>query len=398
MSRDIWDPRQYRAYDEERARPFFELLGRVDAPAPEYVVDLGCGPGDRTADLARRWPQATVEGIDASPQMIAEARRLAGPRLSFSVGDIAGWAPDRPVDVIVSSAALQWVPGHQRMLGRWVAALAPGGRLAFTMPGNFTAPSHVILRELCTGERWRDRLAATLRHDVVAEPAEYAALLTGLGCRVDAWETTYLQVLNGRYPVLDWMRGTALRPVLDALPEPAERREFLAELSARLREAYPPLPAREVAPQSTVFPFRRIFVIAGSDPADGAAPRSSTITLTGLHHVQLAAPPGTEPPMRAFYGGLLGMAEVPKPAALAARGGVWFRGPGIELHIGIEEDFRPARKAHPGILVRDLDEIAGRLRASGLRVRSDDLFPGYRRCYVDDPAGNRIELLQPTGP
>jgi catechol 2,3-dioxygenase-like lactoylglutathione lyase family enzyme len=118
--------------------------------------------------------------------------------------------------------------------------------------------------------------------------------------------------------------------------------------------------------------------------------------LIGVHHVQLAAPPGAEPVMRDFYAGALGLAEVPKPAALAARGGVWFRAPGVEIHIGAEDGFRPARKAHPGILVRDLDALADRLRAAGHRVLPDDLLPGYRRFYVDDPAGNRLEFLQPV--
>ncbi len=257
MSRDMWDPVRYRTYASERSRPFFELLARVDIEAPDYVVDLGCGPGERTADLAARWPGATVEGVDSSPQMIAEAERTAGPRLRFSVGDLAEWTPTRPVDVIFSNAALQWVPGHQELLPRWVAALAPGGRLAFGVPGNFDAPSHVILRELCGAPRWRDRLAATIRHDVISTPEEYLARLTALGCRVDAWETTYLQVLPGSDPVLEWIKGTALRPVFDALPDEAERAEFLAEIAARLREAYP----RRA--YGTVFPFRRVFVVAG---------------------------------------------------------------------------------------------------------------------------------------
>ncbi|MCO5992811.1 VOC family protein [Actinoallomurus rhizosphaericola] len=118
--------------------------------------------------------------------------------------------------------------------------------------------------------------------------------------------------------------------------------------------------------------------------------------LTGLHHVQLAAPPGSEPRMREFYAGELGLTEVPKPPVLATRGGVWFRAPGIEVHIGAEADFRPARKAHPGIIVSDLDALADRLRAAGHRIRPDDLLPGYRRFYVDDPVGNRLEFLQPV--
>lgn len=171
----------------------------------------------------------------------------------FSVGDIAAWVPERPVDVIFSNAAFQWVPGHERLLGRWVDGLAPGGVLAFGMPGNFDAPSHVILRELCRSPRWQKRLGHTVRHDIVLEPADYLEILGGLGCEVDAWETTYLQLLPGDDPVLEWIKGTALRPVFDALPEPEE---FLAELAPRLREAYP------CGPLGTVFPFRRIFVIA----------------------------------------------------------------------------------------------------------------------------------------
>jgi catechol 2,3-dioxygenase-like lactoylglutathione lyase family enzyme len=182
--------------------------------------------------------------------------------------------------------------------------------------------------------------------------------------------------------------------VLDALPDPSEQQKFLAELGARLREAYPR------GPHGTVFPFRRIFVVAGRHEPGPTSHHDPTSTRrrpapTGIHHVQLAAPPGSEPLMREFYGDLLGMAEVPKPAALAARGGAWFRAPGVELHIGIEADFRPARKAHPGILVRDLDAMAGRLRNAGHRVHPDDLLPGYRRFYIDDPAGNRLELLEP---
>jgi catechol 2,3-dioxygenase-like lactoylglutathione lyase family enzyme len=118
--------------------------------------------------------------------------------------------------------------------------------------------------------------------------------------------------------------------------------------------------------------------------------------ITGLHHVQLAAPAGSEPRLRDFYSGLLGLAEVPKPADLARRGGVWFRGPAVELHLGIEDDFRPARKAHPGLLADDLPGLVARLREAGIEARPDGLLPGFQRCYVDDPVGNRIELLQPA--
>ncbi|MBA2554361.1 MAG: glyoxalase [Geodermatophilaceae bacterium] len=119
------------------------------------------------------------------------------------------------------------------------------------------------------------------------------------------------------------------------------------------------------------------------------------MTLAGVHHVQLACPAGSEPSLRAFYVGVLGMTEVAKPPVLAARGGAWFRSGAVELHLGVEEDFRPARKAHPGLLTADLSGLVARLQAAGVDARWDPDFPGYRRCYVDDPVGNRIELLQP---
>jgi len=165
------------------------------------------------------------------------------------------------MDVIISNAALQWVPEHRELLVRWAGGLNPGGWLAFQVPGNFGAPSHVLLRELAGSPRWRERLGGVLRSDPVSEPAEYVALLAEAGCRVNAWETTYAQILPGDDPVLEWVKGTALRPVLTALgTDSAEAAEFLDDYRALLREAYP------AAPYGTVFPFRRIFVVARREP------------------------------------------------------------------------------------------------------------------------------------
>ncbi|MEU6740577.1 trans-aconitate 2-methyltransferase [Streptosporangium sandarakinum] len=253
MSRDVWDPVIYGRYAGERARPFFELVARVAAEHPSYVVDAGCGSGELTAQLAARWPEADVHGFDSSPAMIAKAP--PGERLTFSVEDATRWRPERPVDVLVSNALLQWVPEHRELLPAWADALAPGGWLAFQVPGNFDFPSHRIIRELYATDRWRDRLGDLARWSPVGEPAEYLELLSGFGCRVDAWETTYLHVLEGEDAVLRWVGGTALRPALDRL-DPQETEEFLADCGARLGEAYPR------RPYGTVFPFRRIFVVA----------------------------------------------------------------------------------------------------------------------------------------
>jgi trans-aconitate 2-methyltransferase len=254
----MWDPDQYQHFGDERSRPFFDLLARVGAQAPDVVVDLGCGPGTLTATLARRWPGAVVRGIDSSAEMIEAARALPasdGQRLSFVQGDVRDWVPDGGVDVIVSNAVLQWVPGQLGVLARWASFLQAGGWLAFQIPGNYDQPSHVALRELAGADRWRPLLASVQLNRQAADPAEYLDLLTRAGFEVDAWETTYLHVLHGEDPVLDWYKGTGLRPVLAAL-EPEQAAEFLDEYRARMSEAYP------AAPYGTVFPFRRVFVVA----------------------------------------------------------------------------------------------------------------------------------------
>jgi trans-aconitate 2-methyltransferase len=254
----MWDPDEYRRFGDERSRPFFDLVGRVAAEDPGVVVDLGCGPGTLTATLGRRWPRAEVRGIDSSAEMIEAARtQLAGggQRLSFTLGDVRAWKPDGRVDVIVSNAVLQWVPDHLDVLARWAGFLPTGGWLAFQVPGNFDQPSHRALRELAGSDRWRSLLADVQLNRQAADPAEYLDLLARAGFEVDAWETTYVHVLHGDDPVLDWYRGTGLRPVLAVLP-PDQATAFLAEYRARMREAYP------AASYGTVFPFRRVFVVA----------------------------------------------------------------------------------------------------------------------------------------
>jgi trans-aconitate 2-methyltransferase len=269
MSREMvaamWDPAQYLNFADERSRPFFDLAGRIGATAPEYVVDLGCGPGQLTAGLAGRWPQARVDGVDSSAEMIAAAGQLLGElsgtdagtaaRLSFRVCDVADWDPGRPVDVIVSNAVLQWVPGHLDLLPRWASWLADGGWLAFQLPGNFDQPTHAILRGLAESARWRRKLAGVRLNRQAADPEDYLDLLAGLGLAVDAWETTYLHVLTGPDPVTEWYKGTGLRPVLSELG-PDDAAAFVAEYSERVRAAYP------AKSYGTVLPFRRVFVVA----------------------------------------------------------------------------------------------------------------------------------------
>ena len=251
----MWSPTQYERFRDERKRPFFELLARVDAASPGQVVDLGCGTGDLTLVLSERWPGASVTGVDSSEAMISEAHRRAVPgRVRFELADLAGWTPAGPVEVLVSNAALHWLPEHAALLSRLVSLLAPSGVLAFQVPANFDDPSHRLIDEVRAQPRFASALASVRRGH--AEPLDfYEAHLAGRGLTVDAWDTTYLHVLPGEDAVLQWLLGTTLRPVLAALG-PEEGKAFLEALRPLLRGAYP------ATSRGTPYRFTRRFVVA----------------------------------------------------------------------------------------------------------------------------------------
>ncbi|MFI9627101.1 trans-aconitate 2-methyltransferase [Streptomyces sp. NPDC052042] len=280
MTSPIWDPRQYLRHADHRTRPFHDLLARIPGhpttPVPR-IADLGCGAGNVTALLADRWPTARITGYDDSPQMLERARIHAGPLLDFAEADAATWTPTEPHDLIVSNALLQWVPGHAARFPAWLDALTPGGTFAFQVPGNFDQPTHVLMRELAGSPRWRDRLGGVLRHtDAVLTPAAYLDALTLPGITADVWETTYLHLLPGEDPVLDWVKGTGLRPVLTALADDPEAQEaFLTAYRDLLRTAYP------AGPHGTVLPFRRIFAVAHQEVRE--KPRADTHDETRAH-------------------------------------------------------------------------------------------------------------------
>ncbi|SNS68635.1 trans-aconitate 2-methyltransferase [Rhodococcoides kyotonense] len=250
-----WNPTVYQRYADERSRPYFDLVQRVRHDAPAEVVDLGCGTGVLTASLAQRWPTARITGLDSSSDMVAKQPSDLPSNVSVSLGDISDFDATG-VDVVVSNAALQWVPEHRGLVAAWVSQLNAGGTLAFQVPGNFDAPSHVLMRELAATPEWSPIVGGVLRGtDSVDSAVQYASALQVAGARVDAWETSYVHVLTGEDPVLNWVRGTGLRPVLDVL-DADQRSRFEERYAAMLREAYPSTPA------GTLFPFRRIFVVA----------------------------------------------------------------------------------------------------------------------------------------
>jgi trans-aconitate 2-methyltransferase len=267
----IWDPTSYLEFGDQRSRPFVDLLARVPNRTARRVADLGCGPGQLTATLADRWPGAEVVGVDSSTAMIDKAQAFRSDRLRFTVADLRHWWPAAGVDVLVSNAALQWVPGHRELLPRLVSALARGGTLAFQVPGNFDEPSHRLLRDLASDPRFAAATAG-LELPTAHAASDYLADLMALGCVVDAWETTYLHVLTGPDPVFRWISGTGARPVLQALSA-EQRQEFEPEYRELLRQAYPEQPT------GTVLPFRRVFVVArriGDRPPDDPEPRADT--------------------------------------------------------------------------------------------------------------------------
>jgi trans-aconitate 2-methyltransferase len=250
-----WHPERYLAFDDHRTRPAADLLARVALRSPARIVDLGCGPGNATALLAARWPDADLVGVDSAPAML-ETARASSVRAEWLEADIADWTPAAPVDLVFSNAALQWLPDHQMLLPRLLGHLRPGGVLAIQMPRNFQAASHVALREVAAQPPWAARLAGVLRAEPVASPAWYHELLAPLAATLEIWQTEYLQALEGEDPVLRWTESTALRPVLEALDEGASA-AFKSAYAARLREAYPRRPDG-----TTLFPFLRLFVVA----------------------------------------------------------------------------------------------------------------------------------------
>jgi len=258
MTAPQWDPAQYSRFEAQRDRAALDLLVRLPEDfAPREIWDLGCGTGQHAALLKRRHPDARVHGMDSSPAMLDQARALSA-KVDWSVGDIATWAPDRPADLILANASLQWLPDHAALFAHLAGALAPDGLLAVQMPMAWETRHHTIMRETAGEGAWAADLAGV---DTIAPllPAEaYYEALAPLCDDIDIWSTTYLHVLAGENAVLEWMKGTALRPYLTALDgDPPVRDAFLSALGERLAAAFP-----RRADGATLLPFPRLFLLA----------------------------------------------------------------------------------------------------------------------------------------
>ncbi len=251
-----WNPALYARYEDERTRPAAELLARVPLVEATRVVDLGCGPGNSTELLARRFPQADVLGIDNSEAMLASARKRL-PQARFEFGDIGRWTPDVAPDLIYANAALQWVPDHETLIPRLFAALAPGGVLAIQMPDNRAEPTHRLMREVASEAPWQEPIgdADRLRTELL-KLGGYYDLLARDAAHVDVWHTIYQHPMASAAAIVEWVSSTGLKPFVDPLDADLKA-SYLAAYERRIADAYPPRVDGKL-----LLAFPRMFIVA----------------------------------------------------------------------------------------------------------------------------------------
>lgn len=233
-----WNAATYLNFADHRTRPAYELIARIPLEAPRLVYDLGCGPGNSTQALAERWPAARLIGVDNSREMLAAAREDGPKGVEWQEADLSDWSPNETADLIYSNATFQWIGEQQQLLPRLFASVTKGGAFAFQIPANHTDPPHTIIDGVLSeqGLATRIKSASLSRH--VLPQADYFRLLSPLAAHIDIWDTRYLQVLEGPDPVLRWIKGTALVPIMAELDE-REASQFLARLTKRLVGHYP---------------------------------------------------------------------------------------------------------------------------------------------------------------
>ncbi len=251
-----WSAAQYMKFEDERTRPARDLVARIPNDAVVSAADIGCGPGNSSEVLQARYPDAQIVGLDFSSDMIAAARKRL-PGMAFEVADIRQWRPEQRFEVILANAVLQWIPGHETLMPALIAMLNPGGALAVQTPDNLDEPSHQLMREIAGAGPWAAKLKNAAKARAARHGAEwYFRLLRAHASRVDIWRTTYYHPLAGARAVVEWVKGTGLRPFIDPLDE-HEREAYLARYEAAIAEAYP-----AEADGTVLLPFPRLFFVA----------------------------------------------------------------------------------------------------------------------------------------
>lgn len=257
--KDIWDSKQYLQFTNERLRPATDLIAQIHLDNPGVIYDLGCGAGNVTNLLKQRWPNAEIIGIDSSADMLAKAATET-TEITWINADINQWNAEKPANLIFTNATLQWLDEHETLMPRLGKMLAPNGILAIQMPRNHQSPAHIGIIEAVEAGPWRERLQPLLRFgkgnaDPVAAPDVYYHLFEAYAKKINIWETNYLYVLEGENPVVEWLMGTGLRPIISALHE-AEKKEFLQVFSEIIKKKYP-----KTAMGKTLLTYKRIFIV-----------------------------------------------------------------------------------------------------------------------------------------
>lgn len=250
-----WSSDQYLKFEDERTRPARDLLAQVPLQEAQLAYDLGCGPGNSTELLAKRFGTDRVEGIDSDAVMLAAARKRL-PWCRFIEADLGAWLPPRSADLLFANAVFQWLPNHLECLDRLMGELVPGGALAVQMPDNLDQPSHLLMEETAQGGPWRAAFQQSVRRAPLPSAEVYYRRLKPKSARVDIWRTTYCHPMPGPDAIVEWVKGTGLRPYLDRTPE-EHRPAFLADYAARIAKAYP-----VASDGQSLMPFPRLFFVA----------------------------------------------------------------------------------------------------------------------------------------
>ena len=251
-----WKPELYLKFENQRTQPSIDLVSRIDMCNPKRIIDIGCGPGNSTAVLKNRWPNADITGLDSSPAMIAQASKadcgIAWVCLDAS-SDLSALGR---FDIVFSNAAIQWMPHHEKLLPNLFSLLESGGVLTLQIPNTAHMPVHTALQTLVKSEKWRAQFGNVATHSVFPAPYYYDILST-LSNDIDLWETHYYHVMESHQSIVQWYSSTGLRPYLNSLDSDSAQSAFLAEFENELKVVYPAQNDGFV-----LFPFVRIFVIA----------------------------------------------------------------------------------------------------------------------------------------
>ena len=250
-----WDPKTYLKFGDQRTRPAHDLLARVALEAPKVIYDLGCGPGNSTRLLRERWPEADITGVDLSESMLDQARATKMD-VAWEQADLATWRPAKTPDLIFSNATLHWLDGHGELFARLFGAIADGGMFAVQMPRNFTAASHTIIHQVVEQGPWAGKLRGVRDINPVDHPEDYYEYLSAFSDAIDIWETEYTHILEGDNPVFEWLKGSARAPYLELLPD-----KMCADFRKECKDKFA-LVYRRREDGSTLFPFRRLFMVA----------------------------------------------------------------------------------------------------------------------------------------